>query len=132
MWKNKISINNMADVFTARMQARQLAKEIGFNTVDQARISLATSELAHLICVNNHHDGEIVLSEAAQNGYNGFQVDCLISKPAHQTGTLMSTWSDEGGFQRSISGACRLVDENVIDMENEKNQTQITLIKWCK
>ncbi|MDM8528589.1 hypothetical protein QUF58_10305 [Anaerolineales bacterium HSG24] len=132
MWKNKISINNMADVFTARMQARQLAKEIGFNTVDQARISLATSELAHLICVNNYHNGEIILSETALNGHSGFQVDCFIGKPAHKTGTLMSTWFDESGFQRSISGACRLVDENIIDIENESNQTQITLIKWRK
>ena len=47
--ETKIYVNNDLDIVMARMQARNVAKEMGFGTVDQARISLAASELACLI-----------------------------------------------------------------------------------
>ena len=41
--QRKIYINNDLDVVTARMQAREMARQLGFRTADQARISLAAS-----------------------------------------------------------------------------------------
>lgn len=129
MLRSKVLINDTTDVFTVRMQARQMAKQMGFGTIDQARIALATSELAHLICASDEHSGEIVLSEVLQNDYRGFQVACWVNKPADEAGKPI--WSDNN-FQHSVNGACRLVDENIIDLENHKGKAQITLIKWCR
>ena len=47
--ETKIYINNDLDIVVARMQTRRVAKEMDFSTVDQARISLAASELARLL-----------------------------------------------------------------------------------
>ncbi len=44
-----LPIRNDLDIVTARVEAREVAKELGFGTIDQARIATATSELARNI-----------------------------------------------------------------------------------
>jgi len=39
--ERRVYINNDLDIVTARMQAREMARQVGFGTADQARISLA-------------------------------------------------------------------------------------------
>ena len=61
--ERRIYVNNDLDIVTARLQAREMAKELGFRTADQARISLAVSELARALSWNNNGPSEIVMSD---------------------------------------------------------------------
>ncbi len=131
----KVPINNESDVIVARMEARQLAKQIGFNTVDQARISLAASELARLAYRTINQAREIIISDTKQENLHGMQVICLVdlanttasaSPEADQTVT-----AQQGAFQQGLTNITRLVDESSLG-QNEAGQTLVTLIKWFR
>lgn len=47
--KSSVQINKEWDIVGARQMGRELAKDLGFGTVDQARIATAISELARNI-----------------------------------------------------------------------------------
>ena len=125
--ERRIYINNDLDIVVVRMQAREMAKQMGFGTADQARISLAASELARVLSWNTGESGEIVMSDANQNGQNGLQVACTVNLE------LVSTGDDQGSAvsNRSLAGACQLVDESIVE-EQDDNRAQVTLIKWLK
>ncbi len=133
--ERKIYVNNDLDIVTARLQAREMAKEMGFQTADQARISLATSELARVLSWNDDTPeqgapSEIIMSGTSQNGSLGLQIDCLINREYAPKGN--SDWAKEtSGPSRSLAGACQLVDESRIQEQNGE-QSQVTLIKWLK
>jgi serine/threonine-protein kinase RsbT len=57
----RIPITNDLDIVAARVEGRNLAREMGFGIIDQARIATAISELARNV-VLYAHSGEIVLS----------------------------------------------------------------------
>ncbi|MBN1993193.1 MAG: hypothetical protein JW953_10855 [Anaerolineae bacterium] len=126
---SRISVSSDLDVVMARMEARKIAKEMGFNTADQARISLAASELARALSWNNDAPGEIVFSNATQNEQRGFQVSCLVKRehiPHRGHKHLAQNMSIP---KRCLIGACQLVDESNIKELND-HQAQVTLIKW--
>ncbi|MBN1993623.1 MAG: hypothetical protein JW953_13060 [Anaerolineae bacterium] len=126
--ERRIYINNDLDIVVVRMQAREMAKQMGFGTADQARISLAASELARVLSWNTSEAGEIVMSDASQNGQHGLQVACLVNL-AHVS--LGDETQGEAGSNRSIAGACQLVDESIVE-EQDNNRARVTLIKWLK
>ena len=123
--ERKIYINNDLDVVAARMQARELAKQMGFRTADQARISLAASELAKVLSWNTDAPGEIIMSDTSQNGYQGFQVVCKVDL------RHLSADDQSSGPSRSLAGACQLVDESIVE-EQDTKLALVTLIKWLK
>ena len=128
--ERKIYINNDLDIVMARMQAREMAKHLGFSTADQARISLAASELARLLTGEvDYHPGEMVMSQATKNGHAGMQVVCLI--PFRQLPGVNDTLSGEELFQQkqNLAGARQLVDESLLEPYNDK-LTRVTLMKW--
>ena len=126
----RIYINNDLDVVTARMQARQFAKQMGFSTADQARISLAASELARVLSWHTNEPGEMIMSDASgKNGHAGVQVVCVIHTK-YVGADEDSADADEISIpRRSFAGACQLVDESIVE-EQEGNQARVTLIKW--
>ena len=126
--ETKIFVNNDLDVVMARMQARDIAKKMGFGTADQARISLATSELARVLSWATHEPGMMVISNATRNGSQGLQVACLIQQEHISKG---DETSEESIPQRSFVGACRLADESSVEMQDGQ-QAKVTLIKWLK
>jgi serine/threonine-protein kinase RsbT len=125
----RISINNDFDIVTARMQAREVAKEMGFGTADQARISLAASELARVISWNRHQRSEIILSDARKNGHQGIQVVCLIDLEYIQNTNQSRPATDSSVPRRSLSGARQLVDESKVEVLGD-NLARVTLMKW--
>jgi serine/threonine-protein kinase RsbT len=132
--ERKIYINNDLDIVMARMQAREIAKQMGFGTADQARISLATSELARVLAWDNGSPGEIVMSDAVKNGQRGVQVNCLVnlSQLRFRRETDNSNLAKEPSLKNySLAGACQLVDESVVE-ELNNNYARITLIKWLR
>ena len=124
--ERKIYINNDLDVVTARMQARELAKQMGFRTADQARISLAASELAKVLSWNTNVPGEIMMSDTSQNGHLGLRVVCTV-KLKYLAGADQS--NQMSGLNRNLAGACQLVDESIVE-EQDNTQALVTLIKW--
>ncbi len=69
-----LEVRNESDVIIARMQTRQMAKDAGLSIMDQARISLAVSSVAHLIRMGDSYPGQIVLNRIAGEQRNGVQV----------------------------------------------------------
>ena len=128
--ERRIYINNDLDIVVVRMQARELAKQMGFGTADQARISLAASELARVLSWNTTDPGEIVMSDASQNGQHGLQVACTVNL-TQISGDEADPAQGNPASSRSFAGACQLVDESIVEEQND-NQAQVTLIKWLK
>lgn len=138
MPKTKLPLKSEADIVTARMEARQIAKQIGFNTVDQARIAMAASELARLVCDTVHYSSELILSQTDQDTQHGMQVICLVNMIANDvssSGTgihppvASSVLSAQLKFRRSLASVSRLVDESSFNID-EAGQVSVTLIKW--
>ena len=129
--QRKIYINNDLDVVTARMQAREMAKQLGFRTADQARISLAASELARVLSWNTSTPGEIIMSDTNQNGHQGMQVACIVELKHLSPGNGAQPLGEVSGPGRSLAGAYELVDESIVE-EQSHEQALVTLIKWLK
>ena len=125
---SKICVSSDLDVVMARMEARKMAKQMGFSTADQARISLAASELARALSWNNDTPGEIIFSSASQNGQQGFQVACSIKQEYVSINHENST-QEIPIPSRCLAGARDLVDESIVE-EQDDQQAQIILIKW--
>ncbi len=125
----KICVSSDLDVVMARMEARKIAKEMGFNTADQARISLAASELARALSWNNDMPGEIIFSTASQNGQRGFQVACLVKREYISTASALNSMLNTPIPNRCLVGACQLVDESIME-ELDSQKVQVILIKW--
>jgi hypothetical protein len=69
-----ISIKNEADIIDARMQTRQIAKDAGLSTMDQARISLAVSSLARIMQLGDLYSGQITLNRTDELERSGVEV----------------------------------------------------------
>lgn len=118
----QLVLQSDADVINARLQARQMARALGFGTVDQARISLAASELARIL----------LKSKVTQTG-----IEMSIgptSEPGHQTGIRLlgvapaAAQLDTPPNNQALLGAVQLVDEYML--ENHHNTIHIILMKW--
>lgn len=127
--ERKIYVNNDLDIVMARLQAREMAKQLGFGTADQARISLAASELARLLAWTvKQQPGEIVMSQASKNGHHGMQVTCLVCLQSTPDNPAADR-NEESGQQHSLAGARYLVDESLIEPQNDAS-IRVTLTKW--
>jgi serine/threonine-protein kinase RsbT len=129
--ERRIYINNDLDVVTARLQARKMAVEMGFRTADQARISLAASELARVISWNADLPGEIVLSDTVQSGQQGLRLTCAVQSKFFNSDGKDDGASSTSQARRSLTGACQLVDESIVE-EDSNQKALVTLIKWLR
>ena len=125
--ETKIYINNDLDISMARMQAREAAKNMGFSTADQARISLAASELARVLSWAGQRSGAITITNASKNGHQGLQVTCMVDRAFISTEGQAATAVPN----RSFAGACKLVDESSVDIQNDTS-VLVTLVKWLQ
>ncbi len=118
----KVSISNDADVINARLQCRQVARDAGFGTIDQARISLAASELARVLLKHQHlfdTPAEILISHTQQHGQAGLQ---LIGLSTNSNAVTDSSSNND------LLSAIELVDEYLV--ENNEQGVRVTLMKW--
>ena len=126
----RIIIHNDLDIAVARLQARDVAREIGFGTVDQARISLAAGELARVLSKSMGGNGEIIISGTNNGGHIGIQV--VSSSPKHTNNSNSHqnhSITSPTNTQQDMSSALSLVDEYIV--EDQGNQgTRVTLMKW--
>jgi serine/threonine-protein kinase RsbT len=115
----RIFINNDMDVALARLQVREVARELGFGTVDQARISLATSELARHMSQALSERGEVRVLRVEREGRRGLAVE-YVREPAESGAALRMP---------DMVGVAHLVDECVVHAE-ARDGALVTLTKW--
>lgn len=127
-----IEIKKEWDIVGARQMGRSTAKEIGFGTVDQARIATAISELARNIYLYTEK-GTICLEFIAKNGEKGIQIIAEDQGPGIkdiQT-VLEDGYTTSGGLGAGLPGVKRLMDEFTITSIEGKG-TKVIAIKWLR
>jgi serine/threonine-protein kinase RsbT len=128
-----ITIEREWDIVKARQLAREMAKEIGFGTVDQARIATTVSELArniYLYAEKGKLCYEIV--EQPEKVYKkGLHLTIQDEGPgiADLRKVMQDGYSTSGGLGAGLPGAKRLMDQFDIQSEVGKG-TKITTTKW--
>ncbi len=125
----KIAINNESDVLQVRVQTRQIARQLGFNTIDQARISLAAGQLAQVLIQNLGERGEVIISEINNQGRVGLQVVGTSFKTAKKTPGSNEQVNDYKAQRSLLSSTLSLVDEFSFN-DQGKPGASVTLIKW--
>jgi serine/threonine-protein kinase RsbT len=121
----KISIHSELDVVATRMQTRLMARQLGFSSVDQARISLAASELARYLSTHANRHGEIIINCTQVRGHVGIEV---ISQTGPQEANGTNGHQTEN-TPPNISSIASLVDEYLVETAG-LNGTRITVMKW--
>ncbi|MCK0473871.1 anti-sigma regulatory factor [Halalkalibacter sp. APA_J-10(15)] len=129
-----VEVKNEWGIVAARQAGRTLSKEIGFGSVDQARITTAISELARNIYLYAKR-GEICIQKVEKKSQvakkYGIRVIARDRGPGIPDVRQVMTdgFTTSGGMGAGLPGVKRLMDEFTID-SNEGEGTTITTIKW--
>jgi len=126
----RIPINNDLDIVAARVEGRNLAKEMGFGIIDQARIATVVSELARNV-VLYAHSGQVVLNQVDAGGRLGLQIVCEDQGPGIEDldRVMDEQHSNMRGLGMGLPGTRRLMDEFEIKSEIGVGTT-VTVCKW--
>ena len=112
-----MAVNNESDIVLLRLHVRDLARAIGMNLADQARISLAASSVAKAIGLSAAHHGSVTIDDCCCDERTGVRVICTgkNGKTAHASDTLGDVrW---------------MVDELAFEV-SPSHEVQVTLVKW--
>ncbi|KPL58301.1 anti-sigma regulatory factor [Rossellomorea vietnamensis] len=127
-----VKITNEWDIVAARQLGRNVAKELGFGTVDQARITTAISELARNIYLYAGY-GQICIEKLFDGGKKGVRIIALDEGPGISDirKVMEDGYSTSGGLGAGLPGVKRLMDEfNVESVPGEG--TDIRATKWLR
>jgi serine/threonine-protein kinase RsbT len=130
--KSSINIKNEWDIVEARQLGRDIARDLGFGTVDQARITTAISELARNIYL---YAGKGAMHfEIIENAdQKGLCLTAIDTGPGISDISLVMEdgYTTSGGLGTGLPGVKRLMDEFDLKSEIEKG-TKIKTIKWAR
>ncbi|MGE7604899.1 anti-sigma regulatory factor [Peribacillus sp. NPDC097675] len=127
-----VKIINEWDIVAARQLGRNFAKELGFGTVDQARITTAISELARNIYLYAGQ-GNVTIEKLLVNGKSGLKIIAEDKGPGIQDirRVMEDGFTTSGGLGAGLPGAKRLMDD--FDIESIPGEgTKISAIKWLR
>lgn len=127
-----VEVKNEWSIVAARQAGRTLAKEIGFGTVDQARITTAISELARNIYLYAKR-GQICIEKVIQINKIGIRVTAFDSGPgiSDLRKAMEDGYTTSGGLGAGLPGVKRLMDEFSIESTVGEGTT-INAIKWLR
>lgn len=127
-----INIQTEWDIVAARQLGRNVAKELGFGIVDQARITTAISELARNIFIYANK-GKVCIEKIHENGQAGLLILASDNGPGIIDIRLAMEdgYSTSGGLGAGLPGVKRLMDEFQIESSTETG-TEIKAIKWIR
>jgi serine/threonine-protein kinase RsbT len=127
-----VKIINEWDIVAARQLGRNVAKELGFGTVDQARITTAISELARNIYLYAGQ-GQICIEKLYESGKAGLKVVAVDNGPGIKDirQVMEDGYSTSGGLGAGLPGVKRLMDEFGIN-STPGDGTEITATKWVR
>jgi len=126
----RVAINNDLDIVAARVEGRNLARQMGFGIIDQARIATAISELARNI-VLYALSGQIILNEVQHDSRIGLEIVCEDQGPGIEDVELVmrNGYSTTQGLGMGLPGTKRLMDEFEIESTVGLG-TKVTVRKW--
>ena len=127
-----VKIVNEWDIVAARQLGRNIAKELGFGTVDQARITTAISELARNIYLYAGQ-GQICIEKLFDKGKSGLKLIAADSGPGIKDirQVMQDGFSTSGGLGAGLPGVKRLMDE--FDIKTSVGEgTEIQAVKWLR
>lgn len=127
-----VSIQSDLDIVTARSMARDMAKSLGFGSIDQARIATAVSELARNIYVHAK-SGQMVARGVERAGLKGIEMEFRDQGPgiSNVELALQDGYSTVKSMGMGLPGAKRLMDEFEIQSQIGVGTT-IICRKWRK
>ncbi|MCM3006668.1 anti-sigma regulatory factor [Priestia koreensis] len=120
------------DIVAARQLGRNVSKELGFGTVDQARITTAISELARNIYLYAGR-GQICIEKLNHGGKKGLLVLATDEGPGitDLRKVMEDGYSTSGGLGAGLPGVRRLMDE--FDIQSTIGEgTNIKSVKWLR
>ncbi|MDV6378520.1 anti-sigma regulatory factor [Sporosarcina sp. GW1-11] len=128
--RSSIDINTEWDIVAARQLGRNEAKNTGFGTVDQARITTAISELARNIYLYAGR-GRIEIEPITVGQRVGLVIIASDEGPgiADLQKVMTDGYTTSGGLGAGMPGVKRLMDEFRVDTEVGVGTT-ITATKW--
>lgn len=128
--KSVVEIVTEWDIFAARQLGRSEARAIGFNSVDQARITTAISELAKNIYLYTLA-GEIIIERVVDGSYIGIRVLAIDKDPEANDvrNAIEKKFSTTEGLGIALPRLKRLMDDLEIQYDLEKGTT-IKVEKW--
>ncbi|WP_096186809.1 anti-sigma regulatory factor [Evansella halocellulosilytica] len=127
-----VDIHSEWGIVAARQAGRKLAREVGFGSVDQARITTAISELARNIYLYANK-GQVYIEEVTSSGKRGIKIIAHDQGPGIKDvrRVMEDGFTTSGGLGAGLPGVKRLMDEFKIDSEPNSGTT-ITAIKWLR
>lgn len=130
--QSSVEILTEWDIVAARQLGRNVAKELGFGTVDQARITTAISELARNIYLYAGQ-GRIEIQQLSQNGVKGILIIAADQGPGIPDirKVMQDGFSTSGGLGAGLPGVKRLMDEFKIETIPGEG-TDIRATKWLR
>lgn len=130
-FKPCVNIHQEIDIVGARQLGRQYAKQLGFNTVDQARIATAISELTRNIYLYAK-SGKVCFDVIDQINRKGLKICAIDNGPGIQDiGQVMQDgYSTSGGLGAGLPGVKRLMDQ--FNIQSDQDGTRIEVIKWVR
>lgn len=110
------TIRSDLDIVTARSMARDIAKGLGFGSIDQARISTAVSELARNIFLYAE-TGQVTAREVDRSGRKGIEIEFKDQGPGITdiNQVMQDGYTTSRGMGMGLPGAKRLMDEFEIE-----------------
>jgi serine/threonine-protein kinase RsbT len=118
------------DIVAARQLGRNEAKKVGFNTVDQARITTVISELARNIYLYARA-GEICIEHVENDGKLGIRIIAVDKGPgiSDVRKVMEDGYSTSGSLGAGLPGVKRLMDTmEVYSIVDEG--TTVIVEKW--
>ncbi|WP_088105709.1 anti-sigma regulatory factor [Halalkalibacter urbisdiaboli] len=131
-----VEVKNEWGIVAARQAGRTLSKEIGFGSVDQARITTAISELARNIYLYAKQ-GEICLEIVEKPSKVGLKKGIKIVAQDKGPGipdlrqVMVDGFTTSNGLGAGLPGVKRLMDEFTIDSKVGEG-TVIETTKWLR
>ncbi|KUP04453.1 serine/threonine protein kinase [Bacillus coahuilensis m2-6] len=127
-----VKIINEWDIVAARQLGRNVAKELGFGTVDQARITTAISELARNIYLYADQ-GQICIEKVTNQNRTGVKIISKDQGPGipDLRKVMEDGYTTSGGLGAGLPGVKRLMDEFSIDSTVGVG-TEIITVKWLR
>ncbi|HEY0376339.1 MAG TPA: sensor histidine kinase [Pyrinomonadaceae bacterium] len=127
-----VYVRRESDIVKVRDRVRRLAREMGFDSTTQIKITTAVSEVTRNI-YEYAMSGAIMLALAERGPDFGLQVTARDDGPGIDEATLRSIlrghYQSASGLGVGLSGTRKLMDE--FDIQTRLGEgTRVTLVKW--
>jgi signal transduction histidine kinase len=127
-----VYVRREGDIVKVRERVRRLAREMGFDSTTQIKVTTAVSEVTRNI-YEYAKSGAISLSLAERGADFGLQVTARDDGPGIDEGVLRSimrgAYQSSSGLGVGLSGTRKLMDE--FDIQTKTGEgTRVTLVKW--